>query len=146
MTGAEKSDAIASQIVSLLLESGQRGRDLSVDDLDVDFEVEFDHFDNVVRYLCDMRIMRYQTEVLDTENDAKTYYLGAVLLDRERAEELVNKARARQGDRRLAAVLAADVVGYSKLVGADESGTQGNHRAQAQCPYQWGHILSLTAH
>jgi class 3 adenylate cyclase len=27
-------------------------------------------------------------------------------------------------ERRLAAILAADVVGYSRLIGADESGTQ----------------------
>jgi hypothetical protein len=41
--------------------------------------------------------------------------------------------------RRLAAILAADVVGYSRLMGADEEGT----RRQSSLPIWWVLILLL---
>lgn len=37
--------------------------------------------------------------------------------------------------RRLAAILAADVVGYSRLMSADEAGTRA--RFNAQCQFNW---------
>ena len=38
-------------------------------------------------------------------------------------------ARPARVERRLAAILAADVAGYSRLIGADEQGTLGRLRA-----------------
>ena len=39
-----------------------------------------------------------------------------------------------QVERRLAAILAADVVGYSRLMGGDEEGTLGAPQGLAQFP------------
>ena len=38
-------------------------------------------------------------------------------------------AKQARVERRLAAILAADVAGYSRLIGADEGGTPGRLRA-----------------
>jgi class 3 adenylate cyclase len=43
----------------------------------------------------------------------------------------VSAARAMASTRRLAAILAADVAGYSRLMGADEEGTAAAREARA---------------
>jgi len=40
----------------------------------------------------------------------------------------MNTSGREQPERRLAAILAADVAGYSRLIGADEEGTLGRLR------------------
>ena len=46
-----------------------------------------------------------------------------------RCGEKVHVAQGQQVERRLAAILAADVVGYSRLMAADETGTHTRLKA-----------------
>ena len=43
-------------------------------------------------------------------------------------------------ERKLAAILAADVAGYSRLMGADEEGTHERLRAHLRGVEHWAHV------
>ena len=64
-----------------------------------------------------------------------------------RSEPRVSAIIARPGEamkqpveRRLAAILAADVAGYSRLMGADEEGTHERLRAHLRGVEHWAHV------
>src|SRR6266481_6427336 len=70
-----------------------------------------------------------------------------MIANREAVMEPTGPARA---ERRLAAILAADVVGYSRLIEADEEGTLGRLKAlraeiiDPKIAFHHGHIVKTT--
>jgi adenylate cyclase len=71
----------------------------------------------------------YSRSLLDESGVSNTNRVRSAIKVANLDQELLNDLAKMPATRRLAAILAADVVGYSRLIGTDEQGTLGRLRA-----------------
>lgn len=79
MNDLELSETVVSQILSKLVETGLKGRDISTDDLDEATKITEDFFSSIMNWLGDEKIIRHRGSSIDGIDRDKSHYHMVVL-------------------------------------------------------------------